>query len=302
METTKDKVLTTTKETQEIQEAKPKEVFYNEFDLGTMLSTAGSVKLNEKQKKILYEEVNPDDVAIRLDGLIYLPWVHYVKMLHEAFGMEWALITQGSPTIRDNNVVWGFHLIVKGSLMGYVIGEQEYFPNNRRMSYTDACEAAKSNALMRLCKQIGVGLELWDPQFIDKWKKQYAETYVDRGKKLWKKKSSQAGTDHQQIPDDSPRLNELKAKILEIINNEDFKGMVDFEGKEEDLDFRRIQILENIDRYTIQRMEEVLRRVARMLWRAQEVNKETQPEVVENELSDGELFQGEPERDGNLTR
>jgi hypothetical protein len=49
-------------------------------------------------------------------------------------------------------------------------------------------------------------------------------------------------------------------------------------------------------------MEEVLRRVARMLWRAQEVNKETQPEVVENELSDGELFQGEPERDGNLTR
>jgi hypothetical protein len=72
METTKDKALTTTKETQEIQEAKPKEVFRNEFDLGTMLSTAGSVKLNEKQKKILYEE-NPDDVVIRPDGLVYLP-------------------------------------------------------------------------------------------------------------------------------------------------------------------------------------------------------------------------------------
>jgi hypothetical protein len=53
---------------------------------------------------------------------------------------------------------------------------------------------------MRLCKGIGIGLELWKPPFIRAWKEKYAETYTGKDnfgneKTLWRKKgeSKQAG-------------------------------------------------------------------------------------------------------------
>ena len=37
-----------------------------------------------------------------------------------------------------------------------------------------ASEGAKSNALMRCCKDLGVASVLWDPIFIAQWKSKYA--------------------------------------------------------------------------------------------------------------------------------
>jgi len=43
---------------------------------------------------------------------------------------------------------------------------------------------------MRLCKGLGMGLELWKPEFIRNWKAKYAETYTDKeGKTKWRKKA-----------------------------------------------------------------------------------------------------------------
>ena len=173
-----------------------------EYQVGQLIPRAGTVELTAQQREILYAKVKDEDVEIRADGLIYLPWMEYVCRLHEAFGMEWATIPRGLPEMNPGNtgLLWGFWLIVKGSPQGFAIGEQEYYANNATMTWGDACEGAKSNALMRLCKGIGISLELWRPSFVKRWKGLYAESYdhpkgeLDRWgkvKKLWRKKGAE---------------------------------------------------------------------------------------------------------------
>jgi hypothetical protein len=67
------------------------------------------------------------------------------------------------------------------------------------MTYGDAVEGAKSNALMRLCKGIGISLELWKPSFVRDWKNKYAESYWDEKKRdtLWRRKKS-SGSEPEQ--------------------------------------------------------------------------------------------------------
>jgi len=172
-----------------------------EYQVGQLIPQAGTIELSKQQREILYAKVKDEDVEIRADGIIYLPWMEYVSRLREAFGMEWAIVPHGEPKINPDKdgILWAFFLMVKGKICGYSIGEQQYFPNNKTMTWGDACEGAKSNALMRLCKGIGISLELWRPSFVKAWIKAHAETYLDpKGKtdqwghvkKLWRKKGT----------------------------------------------------------------------------------------------------------------
>jgi len=169
-----------------------------------MLGVAATVEFTGEQKEILFAPIEDEIVEIRPDGLIYLPWMEYVTRLRDAFGGKWAIIPatpkpEMSPS--GNSLMWGFYLFVDGKPYGYAIGEQEYHENNPAMSWSDACEGAKSNALMRLCKGIGIGLELWKPSFIKAWKEKYAEKCWDnnawdarrgkKGKYLWRKKGDE---------------------------------------------------------------------------------------------------------------
>lgn len=171
-----------------------------EYQVGQLIPRAGTVELTAQQREILYAKVKDEDVEIRPDGLIYLPWMDYVSRLHEAFGMEWAIIPRGMPEMNPGGtgLLWGFFLMVKGRPAGFAIGEQEYYANNATMTWGDACEGAKSNALMRLCKGIGISLELWKPSFVKRWKGLFAESYPDptgklnqwnKVRTLWRKKA-----------------------------------------------------------------------------------------------------------------
>lgn len=183
-----------------------------------LIPTAGMVTLSDEEKKILYAPVIQTDIEIRPDGLVYLPWMEYLTRLKSVFGMEWAMIPHGLPKLEENRIYWGFYLIVRGHLQGYSIGEQEYIPSNRTMSYGDAMEGAKSNALMRLCKGVGISLELWKPAFVKEWKSKFAETYIDKkGKTRWRKKTSKTKnyeikTDEITIEDVRPDPGELEAE------------------------------------------------------------------------------------------
>ncbi len=156
-------------------------------EMTKLIPHAGTIEINEEQKKILFAPVDPESVEIRPDGLVYLPWMNYVERLRDAFGIGWAIIPKDMPKLQQNHMYWPFYLMIQGKLAGFAIGEQEYQPNNRNMSYSDASEGAKSNALMRLCKGIGISLELWKPSFIRAWKAKYAEEYEDQGKKKWRR-------------------------------------------------------------------------------------------------------------------
>ncbi len=153
----------------------------------------GQVELTKAQTDILYAPVDDEAVEIRPDGLIYLPWMEYVSRLRDALGMGWVIEPDGQPKMGPNkaSILWGFRLYVKGIYAGYAVGEQKYSLNNATMNWSDACEGAKSNALMRLCKGVGIGLELWRPSFIRNWKAKYAEKYREGGRELWRKKGGE---------------------------------------------------------------------------------------------------------------
>ncbi len=173
-----------------------------EFDLeiAALIPQAGTIVLTDDQRATLYAPVPDDIIEIRPDGLIYLPWMEYVDRLTRTFGMEWGVVPKGQPKYNPtkSGIIWGFYLIIKGKLAGYAIGEQAYYENNGTMTWGDACEGAKSNALMRLCKGIGIGLKLWQPSFVRGWRAKYAESYWEKNKRgelkeYWRKTGAERG-------------------------------------------------------------------------------------------------------------
>jgi hypothetical protein len=64
------------------------------------------------------------------------------------------------------------------------------------MTQATAEEAAKSNALMRCCKDLGIASELWDPAFINVWRGTYASEVwctnqrSNEKRLLWRKKTA----------------------------------------------------------------------------------------------------------------
>lgn len=167
-------------------------------EIKKMITSAGTLKLTAEQKKILYAPVKDADVYIKPDGLIYLSWFKYAERLNAAFGgTAWTMVPEGNAKMGRELIVWGFHLVIEGVYCGFAYGEQKYTTAFSKMSYGEACEGAKSNALMRLCKGIGIGLELFDKDFINGWLSKYAEWYYDGDKKKWKLKPNAFG----QTPD-----------------------------------------------------------------------------------------------------
>ena len=173
------------------------------FDVGKI----GTLELNKQANDVLDEPLDDADVQIRPDGLVYLSWAYYAKKLNKAFGrLQWGIIPNGNPQSKDTGydnvlVAWGFWLIVKGTPISFSIGETTYRTTNSTMSYADACEGAKSSALARNCKQLGISLELWDKEWIEAWKAKYAETYKGKNDKtLWRKKGSKPAAKPAEKP------------------------------------------------------------------------------------------------------
>mgnify|MGYP001613390080 CR=1 FL=1 len=173
-----------------------------EQEIKLLIPTAGTIELPKEALADLFAPINEKNVEIRPDGLIYMPWVEYQARLRQVFGVSWCLVPQGMPKVKTepfktsyggsgnkNTLCWGFYLMILGRLAGFAIGEQVYFDSNQTMGWSDACEGAKSNALTRLCKGLGLFSELWRPSFIREWKTKNAESYKTvEGKLQWRKK------------------------------------------------------------------------------------------------------------------
>lgn len=127
--------------------------------------------------QVLSEPIAKDDVEIKPDGLLYLPEIKYRRILNRAFGPGgWGLVPQGEAEISQGILSRDWTLICLGRYVLFFIhtrfvatarGEQEFFRPN---GVPTATEGAKSNALMRCCKDLGIASELWDPRFIRKFK------------------------------------------------------------------------------------------------------------------------------------
>ena len=180
------------------------------------LTKIGTLTLDEKAEAVLSEPLDPNDVQIRPDGLVYLSWTWYAEKLNRAFGrLQWGLVPQSGPQSKDMGsavlVVWGHWLIVRGIPVGYEIGETAYRPDNLKMSFGDAAAGAKSNSLARNCKMLGMSLQLWNQEWVSEWRKKHAETYEDKGKTYWRKRANGHKSQNVEKPTEPAKSEEVKA-------------------------------------------------------------------------------------------
>ncbi|DAA79017.1 TPA_exp: Uncharacterized protein A8136_2802 [Trichophyton benhamiae CBS 112371] len=144
---------------------------------------------------VLLAPVDPDDVEIKPDGIVYLPEIKYRRILNKAFGPGgWGLVPRSESIVTGKTVTREYALVAHGRLVSVSRGEQDYFSPDGIPTATEGC---KSNAMMRCCKDLGVASELWDPRWIRKFKANYAkdvfvEHMVSKKKsKIWIRKDDE---------------------------------------------------------------------------------------------------------------
>ena len=136
---------------------------------------------------ILTAPLDPEDIEIKPDGLIYLPEIKYRRILNKSFGPGgWGLAPRSETIITPKMVTREYALVCQGRLVAVARGEQDYFDPSGIATATEGC---KSNAMMRCCKDLGVASELWDPRFIRTFKKKYCQQVFVEHVTTKKKKS-----------------------------------------------------------------------------------------------------------------
>lgn len=142
---------------------------------------------------VMMAPIEETDVEIKPDGIIYLPEIKYRRILNKSLGPgAWALIPRDDSVVEGKTLSRDYALFVHGRFVSQARGEFESSYN--KLSEGVAEEAAKSNALMRCCKDLGIASELWDPTFILSFKAKYcsavfAENQTTKKKhRLWRRK------------------------------------------------------------------------------------------------------------------
>jgi hypothetical protein len=150
--------------------------------------------VSNDQAAILLKPLDASEIEIKPDGSPYFPQSKYRRKLNESFGpMGWALIPRGELSLKNNIMYRTYALFVGGRFVAEATGDQAYHENNANMTYADAAEGAKSNALERCCKDLGIASELWDPAYIAIFKRDFCvQVWVrnrsGQAKKQWRRK------------------------------------------------------------------------------------------------------------------
>lgn len=151
-------------------------------------------------QEILSTNLDPAEIEIKPDGAIYLPESRYRRLLCNAFGPGgWALVPRSAHTLSGGVLSREYALFVDGRFISQARGHsQVHEPRGSSSQYNMAShpalvsEAARSNALMRLCKDLGIANELWDPSFVAEWKAENASRRQDSyGRMKWTKNAPQ---------------------------------------------------------------------------------------------------------------
>ncbi|KAL1888998.1 hypothetical protein Sste5346_009178 [Sporothrix stenoceras] len=145
--------------------------------------------------RVLMTPIDPLDIEIKPDGILYLPEIKYRRILNLAFGPGgWGLAPRGELAVGEKVVSREYALVVQGRYVGQARGECPYFGGEDGVA--TGGEGSKSNALMRCCKDLGVASELWDPRFIRTFKQQHCrEVWVEhvltkKKRQIWLRKDT----------------------------------------------------------------------------------------------------------------
>lgn len=149
---------------------------------------ASMLKLSKREIELLSEPVDEKSVNIRPDGLLYLPQVFVREILNRTFGQcAWAWIHLGDEVKGNTLCVMGA-LYVRGQFVAKGVGEATYHKDNPMQSWASVWESGKSDSIVRCCKDLGIGKEMWQPRFCEKWIKDNAikvKVNTKKGLKIW---------------------------------------------------------------------------------------------------------------------
>ncbi|KAH6842715.1 mitochondrial genome maintenance MGM101-domain-containing protein [Chaetomium sp. MPI-CAGE-AT-0009] len=144
---------------------------------------------------VLMQRLDPFDIEVKPDGIIYLPEIKYRRILNQAFGPGgWGLAPRGELVVGEKVVTREYALVVHGRFIAQARGECQYFSEE---TIPTAGEGCKSNALLRCCKDLGIASELWDPRFIRDFRKAHLqEIWVEhvvnkKRRQIWTRKDGE---------------------------------------------------------------------------------------------------------------
>lgn len=188
----------------------------------TTFTKIATKPVSVKAAKILMAPVDEEnEIDILPTGEVYMSHVFVRRRLNKAFGpMGWALrpLTIEKPDEEIHQMYQRYALVASGRVVATAVGSAKYFPKTRegyanpRTDYADTAEAAKSNALTRCSKDLGIGSECWDRRWILRWRNKYAvHVWVVEKKRG---RGAQAGetdtVDYWRRIDAEPFKNELR--------------------------------------------------------------------------------------------
>lgn len=140
---------------------------------------ASQLVLTDDERKSLLAAFPDEAVSFGAKGnanLAYLDHAIIRGRMFEVFGPgAWSLVcrrywTEEYKTSKGLavRVYADCVMIVRGCYVGEAMGAGSFFPNNPQQDYSDAAEAAQSEALRRIAaKSLGIGLQLWSKGYTE---------------------------------------------------------------------------------------------------------------------------------------
>lgn len=136
------------------------------------LAPHATAAISGSQQNILNADPTDDELAILPTGELYMPHLHVRRRLNKAFGTGCYVVREVSPVSRQGDQViqtWAIDIDGLGE-RARATGGAEYRERNKRTTWDDAIESAKSIAISRCGKAMGIGLILTDKRFCRAWR------------------------------------------------------------------------------------------------------------------------------------
>ena len=142
---------------------------------------ASTLKLSQEEIDGLRADF-PDEAflpgAAGKEQLLFIEHAHLRDRLNQVFGPgQWSIVPRnrwaedfstGKGTEASRVYVEAM-LCIRGCFVAEAVGDMVYYKNNDSQNYGDAVEGAKTAALRRCAKELGIGLQAWKKSWCDGW-------------------------------------------------------------------------------------------------------------------------------------
>lgn len=144
----------------------------------------------------------PDDAfrpgAAGKENLIYIEHASLRDRLNEVFRPgQWSIIPRNRWNEVNGNGITVYveaMLVIRGCFVAEAVGDMTFYPHNNATNIGDAIEGAKTQALRRCAKELGIGLQAWKKGWCEGW-------WARKGKAPAQEQAGNADATRTKAPD-----------------------------------------------------------------------------------------------------